>query len=101
MLNGQLSNEDEDKNSELGKRQAFNVLKESETTSGMRHGLGGLVGKAPLLNKINGKVATLRVFEVHKYINIFFVILYKMVLFYTINFRIMMKMAFLGVIVTI
>lgn len=66
MLNGQLSNDDEDTNAELGKRQAFNVLKKSETHSGMRHGLGGLVGKGPVVNNINGKMTTLRVFEVHK-----------------------------------
>lgn len=64
LLNGQLSN-DEDKHSELGKRQAFSVLKSSETHSGIRHGLGGIVGKVPLVNNnINGKSSALRIFEV-------------------------------------
>lgn len=63
MLNGQLQNED-DKNQDSGKRQAFSVLKKTETKSGIRHGLGGLVGKVPQTNNVNGKASALRVFEV-------------------------------------
>lgn len=55
---------DEDTNSDLGKRQAFSVLKTSETHSGIRHGLGGTVGKVPQVNNVNGKSSTLRIFEV-------------------------------------
>jgi len=63
MLNGQLTNDD-DKNQEPEKRHAFNVLKKSETQSGVRHGFGGVIGKVPQMNNANGKTNVLRIFEV-------------------------------------
>jgi len=63
MINGQLTTDD-DKNHEPEKRQAFNVLKKSETHSGVRHGFGGVIGKVPQTNNINGKSTVLRIFEV-------------------------------------
>jgi len=63
MLNGQISNDD-DKNQEPDKRHAFNVLKKSETRSGVRHGFGGVIGKVPQSNNTNGKNTVLKIFEV-------------------------------------
>jgi len=63
MINGQLTNND-DKNEEPVKRHAFNVLKKSETHSGVRHGFGGVIGKVPQINNVNGKTTVLRIFEV-------------------------------------
>ncbi|XP_026817078.1 mitotic checkpoint serine/threonine-protein kinase BUB1-like [Rhopalosiphum maidis] len=62
MLNGQITNDD-DKNQEPEKRHAFNVLKKSETHSGVRHGFGGVIGKVPQMNNVNGKNTVLRIFE--------------------------------------
>ncbi|CAI6354333.1 unnamed protein product [Macrosiphum euphorbiae] len=62
MINGQLTNDD-DKNQEPEKRHAFNVLKKSETHSGVRHGFGGVIGKVPQINNANGKNTVLRIFE--------------------------------------
>lgn len=63
MLSGQLSNND-DKNLELEKRHAFNVLKKSETHSGIRHGFGGVIGKVPQINNVNGNTNVPKIFEV-------------------------------------
>uniref|UniRef100_A0A2H8TVQ9 Mitotic checkpoint serine/threonine-protein kinase BUB1 n=1 Tax=Melanaphis sacchari TaxID=742174 RepID=A0A2H8TVQ9_9HEMI len=62
MLNGQITNDDS-KNQEPEKRHAFNVLKKSETHSGVRYGFGGVIGKVPQLNNVNGKNTVLRIFE--------------------------------------
>ncbi|XP_060855719.1 probable inactive serine/threonine-protein kinase bub1 [Metopolophium dirhodum] len=62
MINGQLTNDD-DKNQEPEKRHAFNVLKKSETHSGVRHGFGGVIGKVPQITNVNGKNTVLRIFE--------------------------------------
>lgn len=62
MLNGQISNDD-DKNNEPEKRHAFNVLKKSETHSGVRHGFGGVIGKVPQSNNAHGKNTVLKIFE--------------------------------------
>ncbi|KAL4135310.1 hypothetical protein QTP88_006926 [Uroleucon formosanum] len=62
MINGQLRNND-DKNQEPEKRHAFNVLKKSETHSGVRHGFGGVIGKVPQINNVNGKNTVLKIFE--------------------------------------
>lgn len=70
MLNGQLQTEDDKAQSNV-KRQAFNVLKKTETTSGIRHGLGGLAGKVPSNNNINREAIGVKVFEVSFLCNIF------------------------------
>lgn len=65
MLNGQLSN-DEDKNTDYGRRNVLSVLKKSEIHSGVRHGFGGSVGKLTQINNVNnGKMTELQVFEVY------------------------------------
>lgn len=63
LLNGQLQN-NEDKNTDPGKRQAFGVLKKSETHSGVRHGTSGLLGKIPQVHSVGVNTSDLRVFEV-------------------------------------
>lgn len=63
MLNGQLPN-NEDKSTDLGKRQAFGVLKKSDTLSGVRHGASGSLAKIPQANNVNVNTPDLRVFEV-------------------------------------
>jgi len=63
LLNGQLPN-NEEKNTDLGKRQAFGVLKKSETVSGIRYGGSGILGKIPQVNNVNVNTPDLRVFEV-------------------------------------
>jgi len=60
MLNGQLSNNDQEPDK---KRQAFSILKKSETHSGIRHGLGGTVGKVPQAKNVNGKAPAVFVYE--------------------------------------
>lgn len=63
LLNNNLTNED--KNPELDKRHAFNVLKKTETHSGVRHGLGGTLGKKLQMNSNNDQaISSVKVFEV-------------------------------------
>lgn len=64
LLNNNLTNED--KNPDYDKRQAFSVLKKTETHSGVRHGLGGTVGKKPQRNNNNNDQgsSSVKVFEV-------------------------------------
>ncbi|XP_050530497.1 mitotic checkpoint serine/threonine-protein kinase BUB1-like [Daktulosphaira vitifoliae] len=62
MINGELRDDDE-KGNEPSKRQAFSVLKKSETHSGTRRGMGGVLGTVPQNNNVNGMASSLKVFE--------------------------------------
>jgi len=62
MLNGQLSNNDQEPDRS---EEAFSILKKSETHSGIRHGLGGTVGKVPQAKNANGKAPAVFVYEVY------------------------------------
>lgn len=63
MINGGFPN-DEDKNSDLEKRHALNVLKKSEVQSGIRYGSGATIKRESHVKNVDGKATTLNIFEV-------------------------------------